>query len=62
MGGRSNVMYWLRNRGIEPEEGLVAAIFEFAKQSNRVLEDAEIRTVIAAYQDGQSAESASSLA
>jgi len=55
MGGRSNVIYWLKSRGIEPTDGLVAAIFEFAKQSNCVLEDQEIQSVIAAYNAGQSA-------
>ncbi len=55
MGGRSNVIYWLKSRGIEPEDGLVAAIFEFAKQSNCVLKDDEIHSVIAAYNAGQSA-------
>ncbi|MCO4770557.1 MAG: 2-isopropylmalate synthase [Deltaproteobacteria bacterium] len=47
MGGRSNVIYWLKSRGIEPEESLVAAIFDTAKRGHRVLTDGEIRRVIA---------------
>lgn len=42
MSGESNVVCWLRDRGIEPEPGLVRAIFERAKVSSRVLEEAEI--------------------
>lgn len=46
MSGESNVVYWLRSRGYEPEEGLVSAIFEVAKASNHTLEDQEILSVI----------------
>lgn len=46
MGGRSNVIYWLKSRGIEPEESLVTAIFDAAKRGDRVLTDHEIRALI----------------
>jgi 2-isopropylmalate synthase len=42
MSGRSNVEYWLRFRGIEPERTLVDAIFERAKQSTQTLAEVEI--------------------
>lgn len=42
MSGESNVVYWLRERGIEQHPELVKAIFQRAKESVRVLEEAEI--------------------
>lgn len=42
MSGESNVVCWLRDRGIEPEPALVRAVFECAKASLRVLEEGEI--------------------
>jgi len=42
MSGMSNVNYWLQAHGIEPEERLVKAILQAAKEQNRVLADAEI--------------------
>jgi 2-isopropylmalate synthase len=42
MSGRSNVSYWLEERGIEPTEERVDRIFGAAKQSDRLMEDAEI--------------------
>jgi 2-isopropylmalate synthase len=42
MCGESNVLFWLDERGIEPEPALVQAIFRRAKGSDRVLEEAEI--------------------
>src|SRR6188768_2713182 len=44
--GESNVVYWLRKRGIEPTPALVAAVFGAAKRGNRVLADDEIIAVI----------------
>jgi 2-isopropylmalate synthase len=44
--GESNVVYWLRKRGIEPDKDLVAAVLAYAKKSNRVLSDEEIHQVI----------------
>jgi len=46
MSGRSNVIYWLEEHSVEPEEGLVDRIFRAAKQSDRLLEDDEIRELI----------------
>jgi 2-isopropylmalate synthase len=42
MSGKSNVIYWLEKRGIEPTEALLEKIFARAKQADRLLTDAEI--------------------
>ena len=42
MSGESNVVYWLSERGVTGTPALVAAIFQAAKQSDRVLTDDEI--------------------
>jgi 2-isopropylmalate synthase len=42
MSGESNVIYWLNERGIEAKPDLVKAIFQRAKGSDRLLEEAEI--------------------
>ena len=42
MSGESNVVYWLEERGIAAERELVTAIFRRAKESDRVLDEAEI--------------------
>jgi 2-isopropylmalate synthase len=43
MSGESNVVYWLHERGImQPDRELVREIFERAKHSDRILEEAEI--------------------
>ncbi len=42
MSGRSNVVFWLEQRGIEPKDHVVDRIFEAAKRSDRLLEDSEI--------------------
>ena len=49
MSGRSNVVCWLRDRGIEPADELVDAIFAAAKQSLCTLEEAEIRQICAGF-------------
>lgn len=46
MSGVSNVQYWLSSRGIPVDDGLVRAIFEKAKASNRVLDDEEIEAIV----------------
>ena len=46
MSGKSNIVYWLEKHGMAPNEPLVDAIYAVAKQSNHVLNDAEIRAVI----------------
>jgi 2-isopropylmalate synthase len=42
MSGKSNVIYWLEKRGIEPTDERVEKIFARAKQADRLLTDAEI--------------------
>ncbi len=42
MSGMSNVVYWLHQHGVEPNDHLVAEIFRAAKERNRVLSDEEI--------------------
>ena len=48
MSGRSNVLFWLEEHGIETSDELVKRIFEAAKQSDRLLENEEIHALIAA--------------
>lgn len=52
MGGRSNVVFWLKHRDIEPEDGLVDAIFDAAKASSRVLNDDEVMALVEGYRSG----------
>jgi 2-isopropylmalate synthase len=42
MSGKSNVLFWLEHRGIQPTDALVEKIFGRAKQADRLLTDAEI--------------------
>jgi isopropylmalate/homocitrate/citramalate synthase len=44
--GRSNVIYWLRERGIEPTDELVDRVFEYAKGRDHTLEEDEILRVV----------------
>jgi len=46
MSGVSNIVFWLKQRGVEPEEKLVDEIFRAAKQHNRILSDEEIEEII----------------
>ena len=46
MSGKSNVIFWLEQRGIEPEGELVERILNKAKSSSLVLREEEIRAVI----------------
>ena len=46
MSGKSNVIYWLEKRGLEPDEERVNRIFNCAKQSSRVLAEEEIRRLL----------------
>lgn len=48
MSGRSNVLFWLEKRGIPATDDLVDRIFQAAKASNRMLEEAEIEKICAA--------------
>ena len=47
MSGRSNVIFWLEQQGIEPSEERVNRIFDAAKRSDRLLEENEIRKLAA---------------
>lgn len=47
MSGKSNVVYWLARHGIAETDELVNRIFDAAKNSTRVLTDAEIRAICA---------------
>jgi isopropylmalate/homocitrate/citramalate synthase len=42
MSGKSNVIFWLEKRGIQPTDELVERIFARAKQSSRVLTESEL--------------------
>ncbi len=46
MSGVSNIVYWLKLRGIEPDQKLVDEIFKAAKQHNRVLTDEEVEQLV----------------
>jgi 2-isopropylmalate synthase len=46
MSGASNVGYWLRARGIEPSEELVAAILQAAKATTHILGEDEVMAVV----------------
>jgi 2-isopropylmalate synthase len=48
MSGRSNVIHWLEERGIEATTERVDRIFDAAKRSDRLLSDEQIRSVLAA--------------
>ena len=46
MSGKSNVIYWLEKRGIEPSEDRVSRIYDRAKQATAVLLDEEIMLLL----------------
>ena len=46
MSGKSNVIYWLEKRGIEPSEERVNRVYEHAKKSSAVLEEKEIMRLV----------------
>jgi len=46
MSGSANVRYWLERRGIPATDSLVTAILDRARESERVLTDAEILEVV----------------
>lgn len=52
MGGRSNVVFWLKYRDIEPEDGLVDHIFDAAKSTSRVFNDDEVMALVSSYKSG----------
>jgi 2-isopropylmalate synthase len=57
MSGQSNVIYWLRSRGIEPEPVLVEAIFDECKRSDRLLTESEIQALVTAQASRRATES-----
>lgn len=57
MSGVSNIVYWLKVRGIEPDHKLVDTIFKVAKQNNRVLSDTEINELIKCHERIESSSS-----
>ncbi len=48
LSGRSNVIFWLEQRGIEPKDETVTRIYDAAKKNDRVLEDHEILELLRA--------------
>ena len=46
MSGKSNVIYWLEKRGIEPSDERVNRIYDRAKQSSGVLAEEDIRQLV----------------
>jgi 2-isopropylmalate synthase len=46
MSGASNVTYWLRTRNIEPSEELVRKILAKAKESDHILTDDEVMSIV----------------
>jgi 2-isopropylmalate synthase len=46
MSGKSNVIFWLEKRGLEPNEERVNRIYEHAKASTGVLEEDEILKLV----------------
>lgn len=47
MSGKSNILFWLERHHIPTDDGLVNRIFDAAKQSARVLTDAEVFSLCA---------------
>ena len=47
--GKSNVIYWLRQHGIEVEDSLVEHIFSAAKKLDHTLSEQEVRQIIASH-------------
>jgi 2-isopropylmalate synthase len=52
MSGLSNVHYWLSSRDYPVKDELADEIFQAAKDSNRILEDIEIETIVKKHLDG----------
>jgi 2-isopropylmalate synthase len=49
MSGASNVVYWLKGHGVEPDAALVQAILLKAKEGGRVLSADEVRAAVSAH-------------
>jgi 2-isopropylmalate synthase len=48
MSGASNVVYWLKSRGIEPDERLVRTILDKAKEADHILSEEELLGLVKA--------------
>jgi 2-isopropylmalate synthase len=55
MAGDSNIRYWLRVRNIDANDDLVAMIRTAAKSTNRLLENAEVKAIVAEWKASTSA-------
>jgi 2-isopropylmalate synthase len=51
--GESNVVYWLRKRGIEPEPDLVKKILGVAKSGDHILTEDEVKQIIKDHRVGR---------
>jgi len=49
MCGKSNVIFWLKSRGLDAPPDLVDKIFEKAKKESSVLEESEVKSLIDQY-------------
>ena len=50
--GKANVLFWLGEKGIEPNDDLVISILEAGKRSDRCLTDEEIVGIIQSHDSG----------
>jgi 2-isopropylmalate synthase len=46
MSGVSNIVHWLVEHGIDPDEQLVAEVFRAAKERDRVMTDDEVEQIV----------------
>jgi 2-isopropylmalate synthase len=46
MSGKSNVLFWLQQRGISATDDIVERIYQRAKSSDHTLSEAEIRACL----------------
>jgi 2-isopropylmalate synthase len=51
MSGRSNILWWLEQNGVEATDELVAHLLEVAKSQPRNMENFEIEQVITAFNE-----------
>jgi 2-isopropylmalate synthase len=56
LSGEANVVHWLRNRGIDLEEGLVETVLDAAKHSDDVLNEAQIKELVSQHREIQARE------
>ena len=51
MSGRSNIVHWLNEHGIEESSSLVEHLFEVAKSQRRLMSDEEVFAAINAHKE-----------